>query len=375
MVGGGPGAFIGAVHRDAIRLDDTADLVCGAFSSSREKCDIAAAELGVDFSRSYESYEVMAKAEGSREDKIDWVCIVTPNSLHYPVAKAFLEQGINVVSDKPLTLTVEESLDLKRIAKDNGCLFGVTHAYTGYVMAREARQLFRDGVIGDVRMVMGEYPQDWILDTLEAITDDWKPWRADPALGGRGGACSDIGTHIVNMVEYVTGLKIDSLCSNLDVFEKKATLDNNMETLVRFKGGATGIYWASQVAIGFENALRVRIFGTKGTIEFAQENNNYLKLMLRGKPPMVYSRGAGYLTEEASKYVRTPTGHPEGLVEAFANLYKDFAAAVTDKKAGKEINEDDYGYPTIDMGISGVEFYNKCVDSSEAGGVWVSLDY
>jgi len=373
MIGGGPGAFIGGVHRAAIRLNDEADLVCCA-EKDAETAAAMAAETGIDPARAYGSFLDMAAAEGAREDKIDWVTIVTPNKFHYPAAKAFLEQGINVVSEKPLCVSVEEGLDLKRIAGENGCLFGVTYTYTGHVMTREARQLFRDGVIGEVRMVMGEYPQDWLLDALETITPENTPWRANPALSGRGAAVADLGTHIENWVNYVTGLKIDKLACNLDVFGEGGVLDNNVEALIKFKGGATGMYWTSQVAIGFDNALKIRVFGDKGTLEFVQEENNYLKVTLRGKPPQIYSRGSGYLTPEALKYVRVPPGHPEGLTEAFANIYKDFAAAARDKKAGKAVNEDDYGYPTLQMGIEGVEFFNKCVDSSEAGATWVTLD-
>jgi predicted dehydrogenase len=375
MIGGGPGAFIGAVHRAAVRLNDEADLVCGCFSGDSEKRRQAGEELRIDPSRNYSSYEEMAKQEGAREDGIDWVTIVTPNLVHAPAAKLFLEQGINVACEKPLCLTVDEALGLQKAARENGCLFAVTYTYTGHVMAREARQLVRDGVIGDIRMVMGEYPQDWLLDTLETISEDNMPWRADPKLSGRGAAVADLGTHIENWVNYVTGLKIDSLACNLDVFGQGGTLDNNVEALVKFDNGATGIYWTSQVAIGFDNALKIRIFGEKGTIEFVQEENNYLKVSLRGEPPRIYSRGSGYLTPEATKYVRVPTGHPEGLTEAFANIYKDFAQALFDKKAGKDVNENDYGYPTLEMGLAGVEFFNKCVDSSEAGATWVKVEY
>ena len=374
MVGGGPGAFIGAVHRAAIRLNDEADLVCGNFSTDADKRASICAELGIDADRNYATFEDMAKAEGAHADKIDWAVIVTPNVWHYPAAKAFLENGINVVSDKPLCISADQGRDLKRIADENSCLFGVTYTYTGHVMAREARQLVRDGVIGDIRMVMGEYPQDWLLDALETITEDNRPWRAVPELSGRGAAVADLGTHIENWVNYVTGLKVEKLACNLDIFGEGGVLDNNVEALIKYRGGATGMYWTSQVAIGFDNAFKIRIFGEKGTIEFVQEENNYLKVMLRGKPPQIYSRGAGYMTPEASKYVRVPTGHPEGLIEAFANIYLDFAAAVRDKKAGKAVNEDDYGYPTLQHGIDGVEFFNKCVDSHEAGAAWVNVD-
>ena len=373
MVGGGPGAFIGGVHRAAIRLNGNADLVCAA-EGNAELAAAMGAELGLCPDRCYDNFEKMAEIEGAREDKIDWISIVTPNRFHYPAAKAFLEQGISVMCEKPLCITVEEGRDLKRIANANGCLFGVSYTYTGHVMAREARQLFRDGVIGEVRMVMGEYPQDWLLDVLETITEENKPWRADPKLSGRGAAVADLGTHIENWVNYVTGLDIDKLACNLDVFGEGGVLDNNVEALIKFKGGATGMYWTSQVAIGFDNALKIRIFGTKGTLEFVQEENNYLKLSMRGKPPQIYSRGCGYLTDEAKKYIRVPAGHPEGLTEAYANIYKDFTAAISDKNAGKTVVEEDYGYPTLQQGIAGVEFYNKCVDSSEAGAVWVDVE-
>jgi predicted dehydrogenase len=373
MVGGGPGAFIGAVHRAAVRLNDDAALAAGCFSYIPGEREQAGEEFGIAPGRNYDTFEEMAEREGARADKLDWVTVVTPNCFHYPAARLFLERGISVVCEKPLCFTVGEGEDLRRVAKENGCLFAVTYTYTGHVMAREARQLIKDGLIGDIRMVMGEYPQDWLLDTLDTITEDNKPWRADPVFSGRGACVADLGTHIENWVNYVTGLEIDELCCNLDVFSKGAVLDNNVETLIRFRGGATGMYWTSQVAIGFDNALKIRIFGSKGTIEFVQEENNYLRVSLRGRPPMVYSRGCGYLTEEAKGYVRVPCGHPEGLTEAFANIYKDFAAACRDKNAGKQVNEADYGYPTIDMGVAGVDFFNKCVDSSEAGTAWVKM--
>jgi len=373
MIGGGPGAFIGGVHRAAIRLNDNAVPVCIA-EANAEIASAMGAELGLDPARAYDSFEKMAEVEGAREDKLDWVSIVTPNRFHYPAAKAFLEQGINVMCEKPLCFTTEEGKDLKRIADEKGLLFGVAYTYTGHVMTREARQLFRDGVLGEVRMVMGEYPQDWLLDVLETITEENKPWRADPKLSGRGACVADLGTHIENWVNYVTGLEIEKLACNLDVFGEGGVLDNNVEALVKFKGGATGMYWTSQVAIGFDNALKIRIFGDKGTLEFVQEDNNYLKISLRGQPAKIYSRGCGYLTEEAKKYIHVPAGHPEGLTEAYANIYRDFTAAICDRKAGKTVREEDYGYPTLLQGIAGVEFYNKCVDSNEAGGAWVDLD-
>ncbi|MEG1158244.1 MAG: Gfo/Idh/MocA family oxidoreductase [Christensenellaceae bacterium] len=373
MVGGGPGAFIGGVHRAALRINDEAILVAGCFSNIKEEIIQAGQELCIDPDRNYLTYEEMAQKESEREDRIDFADIVTPNRFHYPAAKAFLEKGISVSCEKPLCFTVEEGQDLKRIAKEHNCLFCVGYTYTGHVMAREARELFRKGTFGDVRMVIAEYPQDWLLDSLETITETNRPWRADPKFSGRGACIADLGTHIENWVTYVTGLKIDKLCANLDVFGKGGVLDNNAEVMLKFTNGATGMYWTSQVAIGFDNALKIRIFCEKGTIEFVQEENNYLKISMRGKAPQMYSRGCGYLTDEAKKYVRVPCGHPEGLTEAFANIYKDFCRAIADKKAGKKVVEEEYGYPTLDMGIEGVEFFNKCVDSSEAGNTWVKM--
>jgi len=372
MVGGGPGAFIGEVHRSAIRMNDEADLVAGCFSYIPEERRQAGYDFGIDQERNYASFEEMAEMEGKRSDKIDWVSIVTPNRFHYPAAKAFLLRGINVVCEKPLCFSVEEGKELKEIARENTCLFGVTYTYTGHVMTREARQLVRDGVIGDIKTVIAEYPQEWLIDALKKAEEGNKPWRADPAYSGRGLAVADLGTHIENWVQYVTGLKIKSLCCNMELID--SGLDKSVEVMVRYNNGASGMYWASQVAVGCENALKVKLFGEKGTIEFDQENSNYLKVTILGKPPMMYSRGCGYTTPEARSSCRLPNGHPEGLIEAFANIYKDFCGAVSDKKQTKLKEESCYGYPTIDMGISGVEFFNKCRDSFEAHSAWVDLE-
>jgi len=372
MVGGGPGAFIGAVHRAAIRLNNNADLVCAA--EANEKMAKAMGEdLRLDPDRVYDDFTKMAEIEGAREDKIDWVSIVAPNGFHYPAAKAFLLQGINVVCEKPLCFTEEEGDDLKNTAKNNNCLFCVTYTNTGQVMTKQARAMVKKGVIGDIRMVIAEYPQDWMLDVLDNTVEDSRPWKADPRYAGRSACAGDIGTHIENWVFYVSGLRIEKLCCNLDAFGG-SPLDNNAEILVKFTNGATGVYWASQVVPGYENALRVRLIGEKGTIEFIQEENNYLKVYLRHEPEKIYSRGCDYLEEEAKRYVRIPCGHPEGLHEAFANIYKDFCRALLDKHDGKEIDEGSYGYPTVDMGIDGVRFTNKCVDSSEAGSIWVGME-
>ncbi len=373
MVGGGPGAFIGAVHRRAISMLNRIELVAGCFSYIEEEIKQAGKELGVAPDRNYMTFMEMAEKEAAREDKIDFVVIVAPNRVHYECAKLFLEKGINVVCEKPLCFTVEQAEELQSIAKKQGLLFCVTYTYTGHVMAKEAREIVRSGKIGDVRIVMGEYPQDWLLDSIENVDASARPWRTDPAMTGRSNCIGDIGSHTENMISYITGLKIKSLCANLDVFGQGGTLDNNGEVLLKFENGASGMLWSSQVAIGYENALRVRIFGSKGTVEFVQEESNYLRLAMRGEGWRILSRGNKYISPNAAKFSRLPCGHPEGFHDAYANIYTAFANAVEDKLAGKQVNEEDYGYPTVDMGVEGVKFINAVVDSYEAGSAWIEM--
>jgi predicted dehydrogenase len=282
MVGGGPGAFIGAVHRRAINMLGQMDLVCGCFSYIEEEIIQAGKEFGIDPDRNYMTYQEMAEKEAAREDCIDYVVIVTPNRFHYDCAKLFLGKGINVVCEKPLCFTIEEAEELQALAKKNDCLFCVTYTYTGHVMAKEARDIVRSGKIGDVRIVMAEYPQDWLLDSIENVSEDAKPWRTDPKMTGRSNCVGDIGSHAENMISYLTGLKIKKLCANLDVFGQGGTLDNNAEILLKFENGASGSLWCSQVAIGYDNALRVRVFGSKGSVEFVQEEPNALYVTMRG---------------------------------------------------------------------------------------------
>jgi predicted dehydrogenase len=373
MVGGGPGAFIGAVHRRAINMLGAFELVSGCFSYIEEEIIQAGKEFGIAPDRNYMTYQEMAEKEAAREDCIDFVVIVTPNRFHYDCAKLFLNKGINVVCEKPLCFTVAEAEELKEIAVKKGCLFAVTYTYTGHVMAKEARDIIRSGKIGDVRIVMAEYPQDWLLDSIENVSADARPWRTEPKMTGRSNCVGDIGSHTENMITYMTGLKIKKLCANLDVFGQGGTLDNNAEILLKFDNGASGSLWCSQVAIGYDNALRVRVFGSKGSVEFVQEEPNSLYVTMRGGATQKYSRGAGYISPAAAKFSRLPCGHPEGFHDAYANIYAAFAEAVRDKLAGKKVNEEDYGYPTVDMGIEGVKFINACVDSAEAGSAWIEM--
>ena len=373
MVGGGPGAFIGDVHRRANALEGKSRIVAGSFSDVEWEIIEMGEMLGLDKDRVYLTYQEMAEKEAAREDGIDFVSIVTPNFLHYDIAKTFLLKGISVVCEKPLTVDLEQALDLKKIAAENNCLFAVTYTYTGHVMAKEAREIVRSGQIGDIRMVMAEYPQDWLVDTIEKEGQRQAAWRTDPKQAGKSNCVGDIGSHMENLVSYITGLKIKKLIANMDIFGDGRLLDNNAEILVKYDNGASGSYWCSQVAIGYDNALKVRIFGTKGTVEFEQENSNYLKVTFKGQAPQIYSRGCGYISAEASSFSRVPPGHPEGFYVAYANIYSAFADALVKKLAGEEVDESAAGYPTIDMGIEGVRFVSKCLESMDNGSAWVEL--
>ena len=374
MVGGGPGSFIGAVHRASINLEGMGVLVAGCFSDIKEEIIQAGKELMIDESRVYMTYAEMAEKEAEREDKIDFAVIVTPNKFHYDACRVFLEKGISVMCEKPLTVSLKEAIDLKKIAAENGCLIGIAYAYCSHVMAMEARNIIRRGDIGDIKVVMGEYPQEWLIDLLEKEGQRQASWRTDPEVAGISNCVGDIGTHIENMVSYMTGLRIKKLCANMDIFGEGRKLDTNAEILIKFDNGASGCYWCSQVAIGYDNGLKVRIFGTRGAVEFDQENSNYLKVTKKGQPSQIYSRGCGYISEEAASYSRIPAGHPEGYYEAYGNLYLSFFAALHDKRRGKEVKESEYGYPTVDMGIDGVRFVEKCVESAGQGAVWVDVE-
>ena len=373
MIGGGPSGGVGIIHRNALRLNNDADIVAGAFSRDFEKTKQMAEELGIESDRMYVSHEDMAEKESQRPDCIDFVVICTPNAYHYPATKVFLEKGINVACDKPLCLTPEEAKELQEIVKKSGSLFCLTHTFTGHLTSREARALYRKGVIGEIRTVIAEYPQDWLLDALERETEETKTWRSIPALSGRGASIGDIGSHMENWINFVTGLKIEKVLANLEALGQGTMLDNNFQVIVKYNNGASGFFWGSQVAIGYDNAFKVMLLGEKGTMEFWQEDNNYLILRLRNQPMQRISRGSAYCTQDSLKYVRTPAGHPEGLTEAFGNIYRSFCEAIYDKLDGKTVVEDDYGYPTIDMGVDGVRFFNACVDSHEQGNIWVKL--
>ncbi len=373
MVGGGQGAFIGDVHRKAIALDGSATLVAGCFSRSHDNTLATGRGLGLPDDRLYRAFDEMAEAESKRKDGIDFVVIVTPNASHYPAAKAFLSRGIHVVCDKPLVFEVKEAEELKALAKQKDLLFCVTYTYTGYPAVKHAREMIRRGDIGPVRFVNAEYPQEWLSTLLEKEGQKQAAWRADPAFTGKSNCVGDIGSHVENMIRYTTGLTITRLCARLDTFVAGRKLDDNASILVEYQGGAKGLYWSSQIAVGYDNGLRFRIFGATGSLQWSQENPNYLTVARLGKPTEVLSRGRDGFYPHAQSYSRVPSGHPEGYFEAFANIYKTFAAALARKKAGQKLSAEELDFPDVDDGISGVRFIGKCVESSQKGAVWVDF--
>jgi len=372
MIGGGQGAFIGDVHRKSIALDSCAELVAGCFSRSPENTVATGKALGIAPDRCYKTFEEMAEGEAKRPDKIDFVVIVTPNNTHFPVSKAFLNHGIHVVCDKPLVWEVAEAQELIDLAKKNNLLYGVTYTYTGYPAVKHIREMIKKGEIGDLRFVNAEYPQEWLANPIEKEGQKQAEWRADPKISGKSNCVGDIGSHIENMVSYTTGLRIKAVCARLDKIVGGRVLDDNASIMVEYEGGAKGLYWSSQIAVGYENALRVRIFGSKGTIQWAQENPNYFEVIKMGEPRQIWGRGRDGFYPHAQSYSRVPAGHPEGYFEAMANIYKTFASALTKVKAGQTPSDADWDFPCLDMGLDGVKFINKCVESSDKGAVWVN---
>ncbi len=374
MVGGGEGAFIGEVHRKAIALDGKATIAAGSFSREFGKTRSTGAALGIPEDRLYQDFNEMARKEAQRADPIDFVVIVTPNYLHFPIAKAFLENGINVVCDKPLVLSSVEAKELQRLVEARDLLFCVTYTYTGYPMVKQARKMVEHGDIGDIRFVSAEYAQEWLATPVENTGLKQAAWRTDPKQTGIANSVGDIGTHVENAVSYITGLRIESLCARLDSFVEGRTLDDNASIMVSYAGGAKAMYWVSQIAIGHDNDLRIRIFGTKGSIEWAQEDPNYLRVSYLDRPVEIMSRGRDNLDPAAAMYSRVPAGHPEGYFEAFANVYRGFCDALSKRLRGEKLNAADLDFPGIDAGFSGVRFIEKCVESSRSGASWVNFD-
>jgi predicted dehydrogenase len=372
MVGGGQGAFIGGVHRMAARLDGEFQLVAGALSSDPERARHSGEELGLASDRNYGSFAEMAKAEAARADGIEAVAIVTPNHMHYPAAKAFLEAGIHVICDKPLTSTVADAEALAAAVKASGKLFILTHNYTGYPMIRQARAMIADGLLGKLRVVQAEYPQGWLTEKVEDTGAKQAVWRTDPAQSGAGGCIGDIGTHAYNLARFVTDLELESLAAELTSFVPGRRLDDNAQMMLRFKGGARGMLWASQVAPGNENSLRLRIYGEKGGLEWFQEDPNYLWFTPHGASRQRITRGGEGAGPAAARVTRVPSGHPEGYLEGFATLYAEAARAIRAARSGGK-PAGDVVYPTIEDGVEGMRFIDAAVRSSKAGGAWTSL--
>jgi predicted dehydrogenase len=373
MVGGGRGAFIGAVHRIAARLDDRWELVAGALSSDPDRGRASGADLMLRPERIYETAQAMAEREAAREDRIDAVAIVTPNDAHAAAARAFLAAGIHVICDKPLTTTRAEAEELARLAGEKNLIFAVTHNYTGYPLVRQARAMVQAGAIGRLRVVQVEYAQDWLSTRLEETGQKQASWRTDPKRSGPAGSVGDIGSHAFNLAEFVTGDRVASLSAELHTFVDGRPLDDNAHMMLRFVGGARGMLWCSQVAPGNENGLRLRVYGETGGLEWQQENPNVLVHAPLGEPPRLIRRGGAGANEVAAAATRIPAGHPEGYLEGFAQLYADVAEQIAARLEGRQPSAFSAQVPTVEEGVRGVRFIEAAVRSSGQNAAWTEL--
>ena len=372
MVGGGIGSFIGDVHRKAIAMDSLAQLEAGCFSRDWENNKATGEGLGLSPDRIYANFEEMAEKEASRSGGIDFVVISIPNSGHYPAVKAFLSKGIPVVCDKPFTVEESQARELAKLAREKNLLLALSYTYTGYPIIKHAREMIRRGEIGRILFINAEYPQEWLLVPAEKQGSKQAAWRTDPALAGKSNSVGDLGSHIENMISYITGLKIKSLCARLDKIVEGRVLDDNATIMLEYEGGAKGVFWTSQIAAGYDNAFKFRIFGTKGAVLWDQEACNYLEVRRFGQPNAILSRGKDPLYPHAQSFSRIPSGHPEGYFEGLANIYKIFTAALVKQKTGGKLTEEDLDFPDGEMGADSVRFIGKCVESSEKGAIWVN---
>lgn len=378
MVGGGRGAFIGAVHRIAAAIDQQVELVCGAFSSDPQKSKDSGADLFLPADRCYGSYEEMIKSEAAlpADQRMDFIAIVTPNHMHFPPAKMALEHGFHVLSDKPATFDLAEAKELAEIVKKTGLLYGLTHNYTGYPLVKQAREMVATGKLGKIRKVVVEYPQGWLATRLEASDQKQAAWRTDPKRSGAAGCIGDIGTHAENLAEYITGLKISELAADLTTFVEGRQLDDDGNLLLRFEGGAKGVLHSSQISVGEENNLNIRVYGELGGLEWHQREPNTLLVKWMDQPMQVYRTANGYLGKAALAAGRTPPAHPEGYLEAFANIYKAFAMAIRARLENRELAKDDPAndFPKIEDGVRGMAFIEAVVSSSQNNAAWTKLD-
>ncbi len=376
MVGGGRDAFIGGVHRIAANIDGQIELVCGAFSSNPKKSKLSGQDFYLDPSRVYGSYEEMIMTEKNLPEDIrmDFVSIVTPNHVHYGPAKMALENGFHVVCDKPLSFDLEEAKDLVATVKKTGQLFALTHNYTGYPMVKQARAMIKNGDLGTIRKVVVEYPQGWLSDFIESTDQKQAAWRTDPKRSGIAGAMGDIGTHAENLAEYITGLEISEICADISTLVEGRLLDDDGNVLLRFNNGARGILHASQISKGEENSLNIRVYGTKAGIEWHQMEPNSLLVKHGDKPTEIYRTGVGDLYAASSAHTRIPAGHPEGYLEAFANIYRNFAKCVQARIDGVTVDPVYDDFPTVQDGLRGMQFIYKVIESGKSDQKWVSMD-
>ena len=375
MVGGGKNAFIGGVHRIALRLDGYYELLAGSFSSNFDNSKETGKDLGLAEDRIYETYHEMAEKESARSDGIDVVAIVTPNHLHIPIAKIFAEKGIHIICDKPLALSSEEAINLKNIVESKKLIFALTHNYTGYPMVRHARSLIKKGDLGSIRVIQAEYPQDWLTTKAEDSGLKQAEWRTDPKRSGGGGCIGDIGTHAFNLIRFITGLEVDELSADIHTFVKGRLLDDNAQIMLRFKGGAKGAIWSSQVAVGNENNLKIRVFGENGGLEWRQEDPNYLYYTKFGHPTQRVTRGSDSASEEANNVTRVPPGHPEGYLEGFANIYSDVSKSLFAQINNQNYDQSNDCYPTIYDGVEGMRFIETVLESSKNNSKWVRFNF
>ena len=375
MVGGGEGAYIGGIHRYASRLDDQYELIAGAFDISDEKGRAFAGSVGVASDRAYGSYLELIESERARADKADIVSICTPNHTHFPIAKALIEAGFDIICEKPMTTTLEDAVSLHQLARSSGRFVGVTYTYSGYPLVHEARALVEQGAIGTVRVVQVEYPLEWMATAIEAAGNAQAEWRTDPKRSGRGGSIGDIGTHAYHLAAFVSGLKLEALCADLATFVPGRSLDDNAHVMLRYEGGARGLLWSSQVAIGHSNGLRLRITGDKGSLAWAQEQPNELLHTPLGGAPVTIKRGRDDVSDAARVRTRTPPGHPEGYIEAFANLYGGFAEAIRARLDNRQAGPLGRDIPVAYDGLKGVAFVDAVVDSFERGSAWVKPEF
>jgi predicted dehydrogenase len=375
MIGGGQGAFIGAVHRIASRIDDEYELVCGAFSSNAEKSKASGLLLGLPASRSYTSYQELIEKEKQlpENERVQVISIVTPNHLHFGPAKLALENGFNVILDKPMTFSLAEAKELKKVVESSGKLFCLTHTYTGYPMVKQAKQMVENGDLGKIRKIYVEYPQGWLSTFLEGSDQKQAAWRTDPSKSGIAGAMGDIGTHAFNLAEYISGLQVTQLCADINVVVEGRKLDDDGAAFFKFNNGASGVLMATQIAAGDENNIKIRVYGEKGGLEWRQDDANTLLVKWADKPAEIYRTGGGYVSSYASHNTRTPAGHPEGYLEAFANLYRNFALCVKAKLDGKQAEPEWLDYPGIDDGVRGMAFVENVIASGKSDKKWIDF--